>query len=440
MSPPQTESDGRRGVLLLGNRRQSLTVIRALKADGWEVFVGLDQGDDRNNHAHRSRDVAGVWPHRSWKSDPSGFANELTRFLDQHPGVGVVFPIDESAIKQVDARREELEQRVGLAIANREAVRTCLDKQAMLDRCRETGVPHRAFSVTAGERLRDAVEQVGLPCVVKPMDHETLRFGVKAEILREPADTDRLASDPSLLGRRLMVQGFAVGPRYNLYFAAVHGRLVDAVVTRTDRTDRVDGTGLSVAGRTVEPSPALVGDTEKLIASLGYHGAGLAQFLYDGDESTRCFLEINPRLGANLASVYRAGLKLPEWMVRLARGESLAPPTEALAYRRGLRFAWGVGALAGCRFEWRQGVIGWPRAAALVGRTLWESARAGLGAGAYGGGHITWSWRDPLPTLLELSRPLYKKPTQAREIVSEPGAGQEARAESLSGASSKAEV
>ncbi|MEM6550589.1 MAG: hypothetical protein AAF750_00430 [Planctomycetota bacterium] len=425
MSGSGAGTDGRSGVLLLGNRRQSLTVIRALRSDGWAVVVGRDEADDRDYHAYRSRGVAEVWRHASWKGDPSAFDGQLMRFLEARPWVRVVFPVDESAVRRVDGLRGEMGarfgERVGLAVANPGAVETCLDKGRMLEACRSAGVPHAGYEVVGGDELGGAMERVGLPCVVKPMDHETLRFGVKAEIVREAGEAEALAGDGAMAGRRLMVQGYAAGPRHNVYFAADGGRLVGAVEVRIDRTDRVDGTGLAVSGRTVEPTPALIADTEALVGALGYRGVGCAQFLYEGEESSRCFLELNPRLGANFAVVYRAGLRLPELAVRLAGGERLEVPADALAYRRGLRFAWTFGAWAGCRFERRQGVIGWGRAARLMGRAGWAGVRAAW-PGLRGGVHITWSWRDPLPSLLEMSRPLRRRATRAAAVDPKPTA------------------
>ena len=69
--------------------------------------------------------------------------------------------------------------------------------------------------------------------------------------------------------------------------------------------------------------------------------------------------------------------------------------------------------MAGCRFQLREGLIGYGRAARLIGQALLEAVRADA--------HITWSWRDPMPTLLELARPLTHRPsTRAEHDASQP--------------------
>jgi hypothetical protein len=119
-------------------------------------------------------------------------------------------------------------------------------------------------------------------------------------------------------------------------------------------------------------------------------------------------LEINPRLGANFVISERAGLPLSRLALELARGGGPEVPRDAWRYERGLRFAWTFGALSGCRFQLREGQIGRRQALRLMGRAVIEALRADV--------HITWSWRDPLPSLLELARPLTHQPTTRPEV------------------------
>jgi hypothetical protein len=193
-----------------------------------------------------------------------------------------------------------------------------------------------------------------------------------------------------------------------VYFAASQGRLIGAVEVKVLRTDRVDGTGLAVWGTTVEPSQSLQRDCKRLVEALDYTGVGCAQFLLRQNGDERSFLELNPRLGANFAVVERAGLPLSKLALHLAIGQTPELPDNPWRYTRGLRFAWTWGALAGCRFELREKLVGPWQAARLIGQALLDAVRAGV--------HITWSWQDPMPTLLEFARPLFHKPTARTEL------------------------
>ncbi len=389
-------------VLLLGNRRQSLTVARELAATGVRIMAGRNRGDLRDAHAHRSRAVNNVWSHDHWRDDPGAFTVQLHELLERDHTITTVFPIDESAIAFFDTIRSDLPPRISLALANSEALRTCLDKEAMLALAETVGVASHASAVIDGDAVEETSNRLGLPVIVKPMDDETIRFGVKAEILRTSADVKMLSNDRRLTDRRVMVQRFATGPRHNVYFAAHHGEIVGAAEVRIGRTDRVDGTGLAVFGSTVAPTPELLADTTALVEALAYHGVGCAQFVRDPDSGTTTFLELNPRLGANFAVVVRAGLPLARLALELS-SEAKPRPVGTEHYRRGLRFAWTFGALAGLRFERREGVITTGETARWILRSLREALTAPV--------HITWSWRDPLPTLLEFARPLTHAPT-----------------------------
>ncbi|MEM7455494.1 MAG: hypothetical protein AAF456_14170 [Planctomycetota bacterium] len=386
-------------VLLLGNRRQSLTVIRSLAKDGWKIIAAVNKGDDRNYHAHRSRYVSGVWEHDDYRDHPFLFGKQLTEFLDQHPNVTTVFPVDEASIRTVHKMRDELAQRVTLVLANEEAISTCLNKSKMLELCRLAGVkiePFREINNVAA--LGEACEEVGYPCVIKPLDEETIWFGTKVAIVNDHKELE--ATTVRLKGstRRLLVQRLATGPRHNVYFAARDGEVIGSVEVRIERTDRSDGTGLAVTGQTIRPRPALLHDTKTIVEALGYSGVGCAQFIVCPETNRRCFLEMNPRLGANFAVVHYAGLALASLAERIAAGELVHVSRD---YIEGYRFAWTYGELAGLRFEIRNSTIPMLSAASRMARCILSALSCHR--------HITWLWGDPLPTLLEFRRGLFSK-------------------------------
>ena len=389
---------------MLGNRRHSLTAIRSLHRAGWTIIAAKNLRDDRDNFAWRSVRVAATWTHDGYDRDDYAFGDRLLSFLEQQPDVTAVFPIDEAAILQIHALRMRLPRHVHPVLANPQAVDTCLDKAAMLRACDHAGVPYEPFEVADGPAVAAVAERLGLPCVVKPYDAETLHFGIKAAIFRHPQDLTELAARPDMADRRVIVQRFARGPRLNVYFSAWQGTLVDACFVTVLRGDRVDDTGLAVSGQTVAPDPEVLADVRALLAHLNYSGVGTAQFLVDDTRESRAFIELNPRLGGNFAIAEKAGLSLAVPALDMATGKPPENPARPLGYARGHRLAWTFGALAGARFEWRQGVIGLPRFLLDLARTLIEALRADV--------HITWSWRDPAPTLLEFRRALLGNPRE----------------------------
>jgi len=93
--------------------------------------------------------------------------------------------------------------------------------------------------------------------------------------------------------------------------------------------------GKSMVGKIVN-HPKLVEETVRLLQKIGMHGPCNVQWLEDaaGDLYS---VEINPRLSAGgLPLTVRAGANIPEMMLCLALGESVAPVRE---YPEGLVMA-----------------------------------------------------------------------------------------------------
>lgn len=393
-------------ILLLGNGRQSLTVIRSLAREGWAPIVGIKGDKDRNAQAHLARDVAGTWKHSDFQD--SEFKNELLAFVAENKDCAAIYPVNGEAVRCMNALRDMLPHDMPLVLPNEAAVTACFDKDAMHKLCQKIGVPIAAYRIAHGRtELLSACNTIGQPCVVKPLDQADLVFGVKAAIVSDEATLSGWLQDSRLDGQRMMVQQYIGHPRYNAYFAAQDGRLLHAVAVLIHRTDRVDGTGFAVSGQTIEPPPILREDCEKLVHSLNYTGVGCAQWLMDPNSEERIFLELNPRLGGNFKVVEAAGVPLAHTALKLALEKKVVTPAGPWTYKRRVQYAWTIGALAGCRFELQTGAVNNLTAARLLSLTMWEALTAQA--------HLTWSWRDPIPTLAEMMRPLRKRPTLDRD-------------------------
>ncbi|MCC9608055.1 hypothetical protein LOC68_01915 [Blastopirellula sp. JC732] len=390
-----SEADARKVVLILGNRKQTLTVVRTLRRSGWKPLVGFKTSNERNGHVCWSRDAAGTWPHTDWDSDEQLFAEELIRLAHERPDLAAIYPIDEEAILQVRRVKDALPPSVSVVLANEESLRLGFDKQLMHETCTQIGMPVAEYRVGigSGELQRHALE-LGFPCIVKPLDSAELVFGTKAAILRGESDLQRLLKNGSFESQRLMIQRLVNSPRYNIYFAAKDGKLLAAVNVLILETDRADGTGFAVSVVTMDPPQQLREDCENLVRHSNYTGLGCGQWLTTPGKLERTFLELNPRLGGNFRITERAGVPLSLIGLQLALGHEVEFSGGPWSYLRGVRFAWSTGALAGCRYEWKRGTISNWQAISTFSRAIWNGLRAHV--------HATWQLRDPVPTLVEI--------------------------------------
>jgi len=373
--------------LILGNYRPALTTARELRRLGYRVVLGVHPG---SIGAERSRFVDEVRPLPPLKPG-SADLNAVIMEVASRPQLALVVPISEAALNATLELAPSIPARVHLVIPSAEVIGVCHDKYRWLRFASEAGIPCPAFAVCSTiAEVRAAAETIGYPVVLRPTVAGTRLGKQKAVTLRGPGDETRLTPYWPDGASPLLMQRHFSGQRYNVYFGARDGELIREQHTISLRTDKADGSGQTIYGVTIGRVPELSEPLAVVARRMDYTGIGCAQFLYDTATREACFLEINPRFGASYAFAERLGMNLTGLAIELATGRPLsgAYPAEGHA---GFRFVWTYGDLTGAARGLRQGEI--DRRGAL----RWVAA--GLGAAIRADVHVTWSWRDPYPTL-----------------------------------------
>jgi predicted ATP-grasp superfamily ATP-dependent carboligase len=387
-------------VLIVGNYRPTLAVIRSLVGRGRRVIVGRAAAEPHTEGsagAEYARGVAEVWPHPAIEQDREGFLGSLVSFLSSRPDIGMVFPVSETAVLTLARARDRLPSGCRLAAAEPALIELCIDKQAMHGIAEQAGLRlPETRTVRDLEAVRQAASDIGYPCVLKPLAPRDRLLGRKAMICRSANELEREMPAWPSEHERILVQQRADGPRHNIYFAAEKGRILDRIEVIIGRTDTIDGTGLAVEGRTIPASPGLDAQLARLLAHLGYTGVGCAQFLVRKGETDGTFLELGPRLGANFAVVNWCGLDLANAVIDLALGQTARFSTPPNRDRDNASYAWTYGDLCGLASAVRYRNAGGREAVSWAWRLLASAVRADM--------HLTWSWRDPRPTLVTYGR------------------------------------
>lgn len=394
-------------VLLLGNYRPTIVLARSLGSLGHRVIVGLGGGEGGAEHSRFSSEV---WDHPPLEQ-PRPFLTSLRTFLEGRPDIGVLLPVAEAFVRVLATHRSDLPSDRLFAMPDPRVVATALDKMASYALAEAAGLPVAPRArVKSLPELHSQSGRIGFPLVIRPTDSTRPLGPYKALVARSSEElAELLPAWPAGHGD-LLVQAKVSGRRHNLYFAAQAGRPVRMLEAIIDRTDRPDGTGLAVEGRTVALEPDLAAYTEALTRALGYTGVGCAQFLVDRERGSVYFLEINPRIAGNHAVAEAAGLGLGALSITLP--DPSAPEVPFVAGRAGLVYAWTYGDLRALKTAWATGGLT-PREAA---RRLRRIAATALAADV----HMTWRWDDPLPTLILLARqiPGLSRLTGARAVAS----------------------
>ena len=390
-------------VLVLGDYRQTVTVVRSLARAGYAVVLGTD---DPVSSTALSRYLSDVWYYES--SCVNRFYNQLEGYLRcERPDY--VFTVGESQLRRLMRAASRFEPLSTWANTDFAALPGCFDKRALYALTPALGIPTLPWlGFSCAEAWREAASRMGFPVVVKRKDSAAQIQDRKAIICRGAEDLERLLGelrgDPE--PRSLMLQKFAPGVRHNCHVAAHGGALVAYFQQKVLRTDEADGTGIGTAGVSVAPSPVLREYCERLLAKLRYTGIGCIQFLVDEPSCAIAFLEFNPRMDSTATLPYRLGYDFPLLAIGIAaaRRSGGAAPAIGKPYAAGKKYHW----LYGDIYAWIEGLR---RRRARAGEAMLFAIRVmWAAASSY---HLTWDLRDPLPTLHQFwrrfARPLLRR-------------------------------
>ena len=373
-------------VLVLGDYRQTVTIVRSLARAGFRISLGTSEW---NSSTALSRYVSETRMFDESSSD--NFLDQLEAYL-RYEKPDVVFPVGESQARRIAYAAGRFMPLATWVMPDPVTVLRCFDKREIYRLTSTLGIPTLPWrEFTDFDDWSRAAREIGFPVVVKRKDSSAPIKEKKAIILRTPEAFDsflaELQGEPDDPGS-LVLQKFSSGERQNCHIAADRGDIVALFQQKVLRTDELDGSGIGVEGVSVPISPDLRDYCERLVAALGYHGVGCIQFIVDEACGTVAFLEINPRMDSTAALPYRLGYDYPRIAVEIAARNTPRPLTKP--YRIGKHYHWLYGdALSwlGCRKQGRQSgaeLRGW----AL--RMLWSTLTSH---------HLTWDARDPIPTL-----------------------------------------
>ena len=327
-------------VLLLGNYRLSLAIARQLGKAGHRVIAG----GARDGVIARCKYVERVWDHPSMFKNEKVFLAALDELLAERPDVSMIMPVSEIVLLKLVKMVEQLP--IPLAAASRETVELCCDKGKMAVLAAELDVPQAAFAIADSmEALVEAGEQVGYPCVARPNDGRN--YDVKAYFINSRQHLHFVFKEWPSWHDSLLVQARVRGSRYNRYFVADKGVVVDSLDVRIERTDRPDGSGYAVEGVSVPSVSGLDVPTQRLIENLEYSGVGCAQYLIDEARGQISFLELNPRIGGNYAFPHALGLDLVTPLMAMALNQPLVKSNALPDRAVSKRFVWLYGDVIG---------------------------------------------------------------------------------------------
>jgi predicted ATP-grasp superfamily ATP-dependent carboligase len=366
--------------------RTAYTVIECLAKAGYDVyacdyspwsmgrFSKFTKGFDRVSHPFK---------------EPDNFVEDIRKIVKKRR-INVLLPSHEDSLP-IAAERHGFRKDLIILCPQHEALKIALDKNAVSDLARKSGIPvPRKAAPSSHENLDQCLSTFRFPLIIKTRRGNSGKGVFLAHSLREAKEiflntTERFSLPPHSLP---IFQEFIGGDLYGTCFLAKDGRLKAFFAEKYLRW-KESKFGTSVLR---EPSrwPLLRTYTERFVHELGWSGIGHLDFAASEDGSEAYLLEMNPRFWGAVNLAVKNGYNFPLGLISMAeRGEPA--PAAFSPLKKEVKSLWIVGEIIAGLSEFRHG-----RLTALL-----ES----LSRIVFHGENTTFDdfrWTDPLPFIAEM--------------------------------------
>ncbi len=303
--------------------RQSLATVRSLGSRGLCV-AALETFDSGGVPTFSSR-----WCHQKFvcpvKEGTEAYLTYLEQFLD-HISVRVLITSSDGTIALIRQRREQLEQRVRIALAKEPALGIAISKEQTLAIAKRLGVGvPRAVTVGAVSEVAAALREIGLPAVVKPVQSWVWDgqqgSRIVSQLVTTPDEARHAIEELTRFGGTTLFQEFLSGRRESLSFLYTNGEVYARFAFWGKRTNPPLG-GQYTLRQAIAFPPDTGEQAERLVREIGLEGYSQVEFRRDA-VGKPYLMEINPRLNMAIAHAVHAGVDFPYLLYQWASGEQL---------------------------------------------------------------------------------------------------------------------
>lgn len=317
-------------LVLDANLRQSLVAVRSLGLRGRHVAAL-----ETTKHFKKAKYVptfSSRWCEHSYvapsyEEQAEPYLAYLKQILE-HTGARVVFASSDGTLAVLREYRAEIEKYTSIALAKEPALAAAINKDQTLVIAESLGlgVP-KGVVVTAISEVNEAIRDVGLPAVVKPIESwlwgEQRGVRLICELVTTPDEARQAVEKLTQHGGTTLFQQFLTGRREAISLIYAHGEISARFAQWAKRTQPPLG-GTSVLRQSIAV-PADIGDqSERLVRAIELEGYSEVEFRRDAFGKPY-LMEINPRLSASVEVAVRSGVDFPYLLYQWAMGERIEP-------------------------------------------------------------------------------------------------------------------
>jgi predicted ATP-grasp superfamily ATP-dependent carboligase len=333
---------GRMKILVLdGNQRSALAVVRSLGRAGYDVTVGDEVPTNLSSVSKYAR-VGISYP--SPTSQPREFQSELVKIVSSS-SFDLLIPCTDKSSLLVLAIEEEIRGLVKLALPPHEVFMQAFDKHLIVETCQRLGIPTPAtFLINSSEDIKSAAEVMRFPAVLKPkqshklaesgwMSGSVLYVDSAAEAMRKYSELNSPA--PLLLQERVIGRGCG-------YFALLNDGVPLAEFSHLRLREKPPSGGVSVLCKSVPLDGDLREASLKLLRELNWEGVAMVEYKLEAATGIYKIMEVNGRFWGSLQLAIDAGVDFPRLLAQL----QMTGRTDASgSYRTGVLGRWLLGDL-----------------------------------------------------------------------------------------------
>jgi predicted ATP-grasp superfamily ATP-dependent carboligase len=297
--------------------------VRSLGGRGLRV-AALETFDGLPIPAFSSR-----WCHQKFfclaQEGANGYLTYLEKVLEA-TNARVMIPTSDGTIALIRHHREQLEQRVRIALAKDPPLSIAINKEQTLTIARQLGlgVP-RGVRVQAMSEVKEALREIGLPTVIKPVESwtggEQQGTRVICRLVTTEEEARRAVESMTGFGGAVLFQQFLSGKREAVSLMYANGQMYARFAQWAKRTNPPLG-GQSVLRQSIAFPQDIGEQAERLVQEIELEGYSEIEFRRDS-AGNPYLMEINPRLSASVELAVRAGVDFPYLLYQWANGDHI---------------------------------------------------------------------------------------------------------------------
>lgn len=300
-------------ILLLDNYKQSLPIMRSLQHRNIPFLLGSSQPHDPITFSQYSNEV---WKHPEI-AETESFLAALLNLLEQKPEIDAIFPIGELGLKFLAEHEQRLPENIYKIMPSKDNILLCLDKKRCSDFINDLQIPiPNSTGIKTYSELRETAEKIGFPLILKPNFTVDAFRTEKAIILQTKDDLERVTQEWDQ-SHPVLLESYIHGERISLNLTVQEGNIITYLENQAQHTQELDGTGYTVRTVSKLPTAILREYAEKIMAEMHYTGIINMQFLYCTLKQRYYFMEINPRMPATTAFIYRLGIDVAAYALHV---------------------------------------------------------------------------------------------------------------------------